>query len=69
MAFNLDSKVGDLLDNETARAALDKHMPDFSSNPQLAMARGFSLKMVAGFSAGKITPEMLTAVEAELAKL
>ncbi len=69
MAFNLDSKVGDLLGNEAARAVLDKNMPDFSSNPQLAMAHGFSLKMVAGFSGGKITPEMLAAVEADLAKL
>ena len=69
MAFNLDSKVGDLLANEAARAVLDKNLPDFTSNPQLAMAQGFSLKMLAGLAGGRITPEMLAAVEAELIAL
>ena len=69
MAFNRDSKVGELLDNEAARKVLDNHMPAFSSNPQLAMAKNFSLTTVAGFSGGKITPEMLAAIEADLAKL
>ncbi len=69
MAFNTDSKVGDLLANDQVKAILDKHMEGFSSNPQLGMAKGFSLKMVAGFSGGKITPEKLAAIDAELAAL
>lgn len=69
MTLSVDSKVGDLLDNPQAKVILDKHMPGFSSNPQVAMARGFSLKMAAGFSGGQITAAMLSAVDADLAAL
>jgi len=69
MAFSIDSKVGELLDNPQTKAVLDKHMPELATNPQIAMARNFSLKMVAGFSGGKITPDMLSAVNADLAAL
>jgi hypothetical protein len=69
MALSIDSKVGELLDNPQAKVILDKHMEGFSTNPQVGMARGFSLKMAAGFSGGKITPDMLSAVNADLAAL
>jgi hypothetical protein len=69
MALSVDSKVGDLLDNPQAKAILDKHMQGFSTNPQVSMARGMTLKMTAGFSGGKITAEMLNAVNADLAAL
>lgn len=69
MALSIDSTIGEILDNPQAKAIVDKHLPDFSSNPQLAMAKGFSLKMVAGMSGGKITQEMLDSVGSELAAL
>src|SRR5262245_33720056 len=69
MALSIDSKVGELLDNPQAKAILDKHMDGFSTNPQIGMAKGFPLKMVAGMSGGKITPQMLEAVSADLARL
>lgn len=69
MPYSIDSNVGDLLDNAAPRAVIDKLMPELPTNPQIAMARGMSLKMIAGFSGGKITPEMLAAVNAELQKL
>ena len=69
MALSIDSKVGELLDNPQAKAILDKHMTGFSTNPQVGMARGFSLKMAAGFSGGQITQDMLSAVNADLAAL
>jgi hypothetical protein len=69
MSFSTDSKLGDLLDNEQTKAILEKHMPGISTHPQIGMGRGFPLKMVAQFSGGLITPEMLTAVDADLAKL
>jgi hypothetical protein len=69
MTFTTDSSVDDLLNDETARAILDKHMPGIAAHPQIGMARsmGLSLKAVAGFSGGKITDEMLGAVANELA--
>jgi hypothetical protein len=69
MSFSTDSKLGDLLDNEQTKAILEKHMPGISTHPQIGMGRGFPLKMVAQFSGGLITPDMLTAVDADLAKL
>lgn len=69
MALSSESKVGDLLANDQAKAILDKHMEGFSTNPQIGMAKGFTLKMAAGFSGGKITPEILAVVDADLANL
>lgn len=67
MSFSTQTKLGDLLDNEATKAVLEKHMPGISEHPQIAMGRGFALAMVANFSGGLITPEMLEAVDADLA--
>jgi len=69
MGYSIDSKVGELLDNAAPRAVIDKHMPELATNPQIGMARGMSLKMIAGFSGGKITKEMLAAVNDDLQKI
>ena len=69
MALSSESKVGDLLANDQAKAILDKHIEGFSTNPQIGMAKGFTLKMTAGFSGGKITPDTLAAIDADLAAL
>ncbi|MFW9615482.1 hypothetical protein [Aquabacterium sp.] len=69
MSFSIDSKLGDLLDNEATKAILEKHMPGISTHPQVAMGKGFALSMVAKFSGGLITEEMLQAVAADLSAL
>jgi len=69
MSFSIDSKLGDLLDNEATKAILEKHMPGISTHPQIGMGKGFALAMVAKFSGGLITEEMLEKVGAELAAL
>ncbi len=69
MAFSVESKIGDLLGNPGAKAVLEKHMPGFSTQPQMAMAKGMSLKMIAPMSGGKITPAILKAVDEDLKKL
>ena len=66
MALSMDSKIGDILANPKGKAVMDKHLPGFSSNPQMAMAKGMSLKMVAPMSGGKITPAILKAIDEEL---
>ena len=38
MALTVDSKIGELLADEKAKAILDKHLPGFSTNPQIGMA-------------------------------
>ena len=69
MAFGIESKIGDLLANPAAKAVLEKHMPGFSTQPTMAMAKGMTLKMIAPMSGGKITPALLTAIDADLKKL
>lgn len=69
MAFSTQSKLGDLLDNDQTKAILEKHMPGISEHPQIGMGRGFPLAVVAGFSGGLITQDMLDAVDADLGQM
>lgn len=66
MAFTIDSKVGELLDNPDTKAVLDKHIPEFSPNPLVRAAHGIALKQVLAYS-GTVTPNQLAAINAELA--
>ena len=69
MSFSIESKLGDLLDNEATKAILEKHLPGISTHPQISMGKGFALSAVAKFSGGLITDELLQKVNAELATL
>ena len=69
MSFSIESKLGDLLDNETTKAILEKHLPGISTHPQIAMGRGFALSMVAKFSGGLITDDALEKIQAALQAL
>lgn len=65
-SFSINSTLGDLLDNEASKTVLEKHLPGISTHPQIAMGRGFPLKMVANFSGGLITSEALEKVDSDL---
>jgi hypothetical protein len=67
--MSIESKLGDLLDNEASKAILEKHMPGVSTHPQIGMGKGFALSMVAKFSGGLITDDMLAKVDADLKAL
>ena len=69
MALSMESKLGDILANPQGKAILDKALPGFSTNPQMAMAKGMSLKMIAPMSGGKITPAILKTIDEELKKI
>lgn len=70
MAFNGDSKLGELLDNPAAKAVLAKHLPELEkAGPMLNMARGMSLKTVAGFPQANISADKLKVILAELEQL
>lgn len=64
-----DSTIGDLIDNPAAKAVLDKHLPGFSTNPQLEMARGMTLKQIQAFVPDQIKEESLVKIDEDLAKL
>jgi hypothetical protein len=70
MSFSSETKLGVLLDNPATKAVLVKHLPEISNaGPMLAMARGLTLKALSNVARGKITPDKLEAIEAELVKL
>ncbi len=64
-----DTAIGSLLDDPAAKAILDKHMPGFSGNPQVEMARSMTLKQVQGFAPDQIKDEALAKIDVDLAKL
>lgn len=64
-----DTDIGTLIDDPAAKAVLDKNLPGFADNPQIAMARSMTLKAIQGFAGDVLTDAKLAAVDADLAKL
>jgi para-nitrobenzyl esterase len=58
-----------LMDDTDSKAILEKHLPGISANPNLEMARGFTLKQIQSFAPDQLTDEKLAAIDADLAKL
>jgi cytochrome P450 len=63
------TRIGELLGNDAARAVLDKHFPGMSSDKQIGMASGMTLRAVQKFAPGQFSDEALDAVDADLASL
>lgn len=61
--------IGTLLDDPATRAVLDKHIPGMSTNAQVEMARGMTLKEVQPFSPEAVTDKVLADIDADFAKL
>ena len=71
MAFSINSKLGDLIANEQAKAVLEKHLPGMSTHPQLAMAKGMTINMLLAMPMAAqlgITKEKAEAMLAEINK-
>lgn len=64
--FNLDSPLKDLLANVETCAILEKHLPGIIDNPQIEMARSFSLSQLAVFDTQVFNSETLNAIAADL---
>lgn len=69
MSYSIDTKLGELLETPATKEILEKHLPGIADHPKIGMGKGFSLKMVAGFSGGLITAEALEKINAELKAL
>ena len=67
--FSAETTMAVLLDTPQTRAVLMRHVPGVVTSPQIAMARGLSLKQLAGFAKAGISPEKLAAIDADLAKI
>lgn len=66
MSYSIESKLGDLLDNEETKAILENAVPGISEHPQLAMGRGFPLTTVIKFTGQQLPEGLLEKVDAEL---
>lgn len=64
-----DSDIGTLIDNPATKAILDKYLPGFADNEQVAMARPMTLRGIQQYSPDTIKTEALDKIDADLAKL
>ena len=65
-AFSSNSKMGDILNDEKGKDILEKHIPGISKDPRTAMGKGMTLKQIAAFIPGQLSPALLHAIDAEL---
>lgn len=69
MAYTMETKVGDILEDTGAVKILDKHVPGISKNPMIGMAKGFTLKQILSMPQAKdagLTEDMVKKVLAEI---
>jgi hypothetical protein len=69
MAYNLQSKLGDLLKDAVAVKVLEKYAPGITTNPMIGLAKGMSLETLLGMPQVKqygITKELVLKVLAEI---
>ncbi|WP_348672222.1 hypothetical protein [uncultured Abyssibacter sp.] len=64
-----ESEIGALIDHPGAREIIDTHLPGFTSDEQIEVARPLTLPEVQPYYADLITDEALAKVDADLAEL
>jgi len=64
-----ETDLGTILDNPATKAIVEKHIPGMTTNDQVDMARGMTLKAIQQYAPDEVTDERLKAIDAEFAKL
>jgi len=64
-----ETTIGDLIDNPATKAVLDKHLPGFSDNQQISMARAMTMRQIQSFAADMLPDDKLALIDADLAAL
>ena len=67
--FSIDTPLQDLYADPAAKAVMDKRLPGLTAIPQYEMIKAISLRQLQPYSDGKLTDELLSAVDADLAKI
>ena len=67
MAFTRNSSIRQLMNNDQARAVVEKHVPGASTHPQLSEAMYMTLGEVAGYPESGLTAAKLQALLDDLA--
>lgn len=63
------TEIGTLLDDPAAKALIEKNIPGMTTNDQIDMARGMTLKDIQQYSPDSITDKVLANLDAEFAKI
>ncbi len=69
MAYTLDTKVGELLDDSGAVKVLEKHAPGITNNPMIGLAKGMTLRSLLDMPQAKqfgVTEKVVTDVLNEI---
>ena len=69
MAYTLDTKVGELLNDTGAVEVLERYAPGASKHPMIGMAKGMTLKALVAMPQAKqagVTEDMVLKVLAEI---
>jgi hypothetical protein len=69
VAYTLDTKLGDILEDTHAVEILERHAPGISKNPMIGFAQGMTLRSLLAMPQAKqagITEEMVSKVLAEI---
>lgn len=69
MPFSENTRIGQLLKSEAAKAVLEKHFPGFTTAPRLEIAQGYTLKVMSGFPQSNISTKQLKACIEDLEKI
>ena len=69
MAFDVNSKMKDLMANPEAKAIIEKYVPGYWDNPQSKQSFGMTLKVLSSFPQAKIFKDNLAKILEDLAKL
>jgi hypothetical protein len=64
-----ESTVSQLMASEKAKAVLTKHVPHIVNSPQLPLAMEMTFSSLIQFPEAALTPELIKAIDADLAKL
>lgn len=64
-----DTDLGTLIDDPASRVLVEKHIPGMTTNPQVEMAKGMTLRQIQAFAPDDVTDERLNNLDKELAKL
>jgi hypothetical protein len=67
--FSTRTKIEDLVGEPRARAAIDKRIPGFSTDPRLPQAYQMTLRDVAPYAPDVFTEEMLKNLDADRAAI
>ena len=69
MAFSIDSKVKDLLNDAQALEVLKKYVPTLAESKKIKLVQAMSFRKVAGFPQANLTPEKIEEIDNALKAL